>query len=202
MRAFRRAARLGIPAVPLLIASGCAHRAAESTNVDPPPEVVIDERLGVDDVFEVRVFEEPTLTGLFRVTADGAIDYPLIGRITVIAQSSGDVQKVISDKLGEYVKSPQVTVTVKEWNSRKVSVLGQVQKPGPVPYFSRMTIVDAIASAGGFTGIAAKNSVTLRREAKGIVVSRTYPVAEITAGRYPNVGLAPNDVLVVEERMF
>ena len=56
---------------------------------------------------------------------------------------------------------------VKEWNNNRVIVMGQVQKPGSVAYFQNMTIIDAIASAGGFTGIAAKNSVTLRREENG-----------------------------------
>jgi polysaccharide export outer membrane protein len=65
-----------------------------------------------------------------------------------------------------------------------------------------MTIVDAIASAGGFTGIAAKNSVNLRREVSGKVEIRTFPVADITEGRSPNVVVLPGDVLVVEERLF
>jgi polysaccharide export outer membrane protein len=65
-----------------------------------------------------------------------------------------------------------------------------------------MTVVDAIAAAGGFTGIAAKNSVTLRREAKGSVESRNCPVAEISEGRAPNIVLRPGDILVVVERLF
>ena len=70
---------------------------------------------------------------------------------------SGDVQELIANKLADgYLKKPQVSVMVKEWNSRKFSVIGQVQKPGSVPYFTNMTIVDAIASAGGFTGIASQ----------------------------------------------
>ena len=91
---------------------------------------------------------------------------------------------------------------VREWNSRKVSVLGQVNKPGSVAYFPRMTIVDAIAAAGGFTGIAAKNKVTLRREAAGRVDSQSYPVADISEGRAGNVYIQPGDVLVVDERLF
>jgi protein involved in polysaccharide export with SLBB domain len=161
-----------------------------------------EETLGIDDVFEVRVYGEPELTGLFQVTAQGSVDYPLVGRVTIVGKSSGEVQQLISQKLTEYVRRPQVSVMVKEWNSRKISVLGQVQKPGPVRYFSRMTIVDAIASAGGFTGIAAKNSVTLRREGQGRVQSRTYPVDDIAAGKAPNVVLLPGDLLVVEERLF
>ena len=69
-------------------------------------------------------------------------------------------------------------------------------------YFPNMTIVDAIAAAGGFTGIASKNSVTLRREAQGSVQSNNYPVADISQGRAPNIVLRPGDILVVEARLF
>jgi polysaccharide export outer membrane protein len=167
--------------------------------VDLTPE----ERLGIDDVFEVRVFGEPDLTDSYRVAADGTIDYPFVGRVSVIGMRSGDVQELIAAKLKNgYLKNPQVSLMVKEWNSRKVSVIGQVQKPGSVAYFPNMTIVDAIAAAGGFTGIASKNSVTLRREGKGGVESKTCPVADISQGRAPNVALRPGDILVVEERLF
>ena len=166
-------------------------------------EMMPEERLGIDDVFEVRVFAEPDLSGAYRISADGAIDYPLIGRLSVIGMRSGDVQELITAKLKDgYVKNPQVSLMVKEWNSRKVSVMGQVQKPGPVAYFPNMTIVDAIVAAGGFTGIASKNAVTLRRESKGTVESRNCPVADISEGRAPNVLLRPGDILVVEERLF
>jgi protein involved in polysaccharide export with SLBB domain len=65
-----------------------------------------------------------------------------------------------------------------------------------------MTIVDAIASAGGFSGIASKNNVNLRRETEGKVVTRSLPVADIAEGRSPNVVLMPGDVVVVDERIF
>lgn len=184
-------------------AFGCGARQPRNTVVVQPAAMAPEEALGVDDVFEVRVAGDPDLTGLFRVAADGTIDYPYVGRIMVVGKRSGEVQHAITEKLREgYLKSPQVSVMVKEWNSRKISVLGQVQKPGSVAYFPRMTIVDAIAAAGGFTGIAAKNSVTLRRELPGTVETKTYPVADISEGRSPNVVLQPGDVLVVEERLF
>ena len=176
----------------------------------PPPsgsihavELTPEERLGIDDVFEVRVLGEADLSGAYRIAADGTIDYPFIGRVAVVGMHSGEVQELIATKLADgYLKKPQVSLMVKEWNSRKVSVIGQVQKPGSVIYFTNMTIVDAIAAAGGFTGIASKNSVTLRREEKGSVQSQNYPVADISQGRAPNVVLRPGDILVVEERLF
>jgi polysaccharide export outer membrane protein len=162
-----------------------------------------EERLGIDDVFEVRVFAEPDLSNFYRIAADGTIDYPFAGRISVVGLRSGDVQELIASKLRDgYLKHPQVSVMVKEWNSRKVSVIGQVQRPGAVVYFPNMTVVDAIAGAGGFTAIAAKNSVTLRRESKGTVESRNCSVADISEGKAPNVVLRPGDILVVDERLF
>ena len=65
-----------------------------------------------------------------------------------------------------------------------------------------MTIVDAIAAAGGFADTAAKNSVRLRRELRGKVQTQSYPVADISEGRSPNVSMLPGDVIVVEERLF
>ena len=97
-------------------------------------------------------------------------------------------RRLLVDKLKDRIlKDPQVVVTIKDRNSQKISVFGQVAKPGQVGYYPNMTIVDAIASAGGFTGIAAKNSVNLRREVGGKIETHVYPVADITEGRSQNV---------------
>jgi len=198
VRRLRRAALLGLLAI-----AACAGRTPPPTGSIRAVELIPEERLGIDDVFEVRVFSEPDLSGTYRVAADGTIDYPFVGRISVLGMRSGDVQELIASKLKDgYLKNPQVSLMVKEWNSRKVSVIGQVQKPGAVAYFPNMTVVDAIAAAGGFTGIASKNAVNLRRENKGGVESRNLPVADISEGRAPNVLLRPGDILVVEERLF
>ena len=194
----------GLLALSLLAAGpACAGRRMQSSAPIQAVDLTPEERLGIDDVFEVRVFGEQDLSGAYRIAADGTIDFPFVGRVSVVGMRSGDVQELITTKLADgYLKKPQVSLMVKEWNSRKVSVMGQVQKPGSVAYFPNMTIVDAIAAAGGFTGIASKNSVTLRREAKGSVQSKNYPVADISEGRAPNVVLRPGDILVVDERLF
>jgi polysaccharide export outer membrane protein len=182
--------------------AGCVHGSPHATDV---PLVVEspEDRLGVDDVFDVRVYGEQEMSGLYRVASDGTVDFPLAGRIVVAGRRIGEVQQEIVKRLKNgYLLNPQVTVMIKDWNSRKLSVLGQVQKPGSVNYFPNMTIVDAIALAGGFTTTAAKNSVNLRREVSGKVETRTLPVSDITEGRSPNVVMLPGDVLVVEERLF
>ena len=162
-----------------------------------------EDRVGIDDTFDVRVYGESDLTGTFRVATDGTIDYPLAGRVMVAGLRTGEIQQLLVSRLKDrYLKDPQVVVTIKDRNSQKISVLGQVARPGQVAYYPNMTIVDAIASAGGFTGIAAKNSVNLRREASGKIETHVYPVADIAEGRSQNVMVLPGDVLVVDERIF
>src|ERR1017187_3623671 len=175
----------GLLALALLSANfACASRPMPPTGSIQAVELTPEERMGIDDVFEVRALGEPDLSGAYRIAADGTIDYPFIGRVLVIGMRSGEVQELIAAKLADgYLKKPQVSLMVKEWNRRKVSVIGQVQKPGSVAYFTNMTIVDAIAAAGGFTGIASKNSVNLRREAKGSVPRKNYPLADFKEGR-------------------
>jgi polysaccharide export outer membrane protein len=185
-----------------VLGAGCY--ATRARNPTPVAEVLTPEdRIGVDDTFDVRVYGETELTGLYRVATDGSIDFPLAGRLQVAGLRPGEVQQLLVKKLKEgYLKDPQVTVTIKDRNSQKISVLGQVARPGQVAYYPNMTIVDAIASAGGFTGFAAKNSVSLRREVSGKIEMKVFPVADISEGRYPNVMVLPGDVLVIDERVF
>jgi protein involved in polysaccharide export with SLBB domain len=164
---------------------------------------VPQDRVGIDDTFDVRVYGEADLSGMFRVATDGTVDYPLAGRLQVAGLRTGEIQELLVNKLKDkYLKEPQVVVTIKDRNSQKISVLGQVVRPGQVSYYPNMTIVDAIANAGGFTGIAAKNSVNLRRQVAGKVETHNFPVADISEGRSPNVMVLPGDVLVVDERVF
>ena len=188
----------------LLVLQACARPAPPTSfPAAPAEEMVPDDQVGVDDTFDVRVYGDADLSGTYRVATDGTIDFPLAGRIPVAGLRTGEIQMRLIERLkAGYMKNPQVTVLMKEWNSRKISVLGQVQRPGSVAYHPRMTIVDAIAQAGGFTGIAAKNAVSLRREVAGKVQSHIYRVADITEGRSNNVLVVPGDVLVVEERLF
>ncbi|MEP6651709.1 MAG: polysaccharide biosynthesis/export family protein [Myxococcales bacterium] len=201
--------RSGVPLLALLalfalFGAGCSHARPLTPMTSQDDDLVTTDRIGVDDVFEVRVFGEPDLTGAYRVANDGTIDFPLAGRIQVSGISTTELQRLLVERLrAGYLKNPQVSVMMKEWNSRKISVLGQVKNPGAVSYRPNMTIVDAIVLAGGFTATADKNSVNLRREqGGGKVQTRVYPVANITEGQAPNVLVLPGDVLVVGERLF
>ena len=159
--------------------------------------------LGAGDVFEVRVFQEPDLSGAFRVAPDGAIDFPLCGRKHVAGLTAGGVADELTGCLKpRYLKSPQVSVFIKEFNSKKVFVLGEVNKPGTFPYEDGMSVVQAVTLAGGFTRVAAKNSSTVTRVIEGAEKRIRVPVEDIGAGRAPNFMLLPGDIVFVPESIF
>jgi protein involved in polysaccharide export with SLBB domain len=194
------------PARVLLLSAlclSCTHAGESRSNFPQTVDVLPDETLGVDDVVDVKVIGESDMSGAFRVGVDGTTDLPYIGRLEVAGMRPSEMQQLIVKRLKEgFLVAPQVTLMVKEWNSRKISVLGQVNKPGPISYYPKMTIMDAIAAAGGFTPVAAQNSVKLRRDSNGKSESATFRVGDISEGRQPNIVLLPHDVLFVEERIF
>lgn len=156
--------------------------------------------LGPGDVFEVRVYGESSLTGMHRVSSEGSIQFPLVGEIRVAGLSPTEVAtRLQSELMNGYLKNPFVTVLVKEYQSKKIYVLGQVVKPGTFPYEGQMNIVQAITLAGGFTPLAKKNSVIVTRVDAGQERSIRVPVERISEGLAPNFQLQPGDIVFVPE---
>ena len=120
-------------------------------------------KLGPDDVIEVFVYKEPELSPTVVVRPDGKVSLPLIGELSVVGKSAVELQKEIAQKLAHYIAEPTVNVIVKEVNSAKVSVLGEVKTPGMYKIKDRATVLDALALAGGFTEYAKRDKVMLIR---------------------------------------
>src|SRR4029078_8257070 len=100
--------------------------------------------------------------------------------------------------LGEnYLKHPQVTVLLREYNSKKIFVFGEVQKPGTFPYEEDMSIIQAITMAGGFPKIATKNNIAVARQVEGKETKISVPVADIGTGRESNFRPQPGDIVFV-----
>jgi polysaccharide export outer membrane protein len=184
--------------------AGC-HPGAPAT-LAPPPDCRInlnDTSLGPGDVFDVRVYDEAQLSGTYQVSADGSINFPLIGSVQVAGLTPIATGKLLESKLSQgYLRNPQVSILVKEYNSKKVSVLGQVTKPGTFTYTDSMTVIEAVVLAGGFTPIAAKNDTVVTRIEKGNKVRLNVPVEAISEGRERNLCLRPGDIVFVPERIF
>jgi polysaccharide export outer membrane protein len=183
---------------------------------DPPPseyptqEVYAeDTTLGPRDVFEVRVFRHEEMSGDYSVSEDGTINFPEIGVVAVAGRTPAEVEKDIQGRLADgYLVNPSVSVLVKEYKSKTVSVLGQVRKPTTISYAAGMSIVDAISQAGGFTPMARKNAVKVTRPdkkasgEKGASTSFTVPVESIASGRAKQFFLRPGDTIFVPERWY
>ena len=119
-------------------------------------------RLGPDDVIEVSVREDKELDRTVPVRPDGKISLPLIGEMTASGKTATDLQKEIALRLKQFVADPTVTVVVKEVNSPKVSVIGEVKNPNMYKIKDRATLLDAIALAGGLTEYSKKKVVVFR----------------------------------------
>jgi polysaccharide export outer membrane protein len=120
-------------------------------------------RLGPDDVIEVSVYQDKTLDRTVPVRPDGKISLPLIGEMPASGKTATELQKEIALRLKQFVADPTVTVVVKEVNSPKISVLGEVKSPGMYKIKDRATLLDAIALAGGLTEYAKRNKIVVIR---------------------------------------
>ncbi len=188
--------------VAALAAVGCTRRSAVRVEAAPTLQVGAST-LGPGDVVEVRVYREPELSGIYQVGSEGDVVFPLCQRVVV----SGLTPNGASDRFREclsagFMRDPQVSVVVKEYNSKKVFVFGEVQKPGTFTYQDGMSIVQAVTIAGGFTRTASQNATSVTRRVKGQEVRVKVHVQDIALGKAPNFTLEPGDIVFVPESLF
>jgi polysaccharide export outer membrane protein len=127
----------------------------------PPPERK-DYVVGPQDVLKVTVFDEPQLSGTFRVDLDGAFTYPFLGRIKAVGQSLRSIEAELAKMLADgYVRRPQVAIEVEQYRSRSVFVVGEVRSPGKYPLSVEMTLIEALAQAGSTTSSAGSEVLIL-----------------------------------------
>jgi polysaccharide export outer membrane protein len=118
------------------------------------------------DVVQVKVYQEDDLTALSRIGRDGTITMPLLGSIQVVSNSLEQATTVVHDLLAKkYLVNPQVNLNVVEFAKRRFTVLGQVQHPGTydMPPDDLVSLLQAIATAGGYTRIANSRKITVQR---------------------------------------
>lgn len=156
--------------------------------------------VGPGDVISVRVFQEPDLTGDYRVEADGSLVFPFLDSVPVKDRTPGEIAEEIQTRLSHgWIQAPVVSVFVKEFNSRKVFIFGEVKQPGTLPFTDGMTIIQAITIAGGFTPDALRNRTSVARTIEGSESRVTVPVDRIADGEIPNFPLRPGDIVFVPE---
>jgi polysaccharide export outer membrane protein len=124
-----------------------------------------DYRLGAGDLVKIAVFDHDELGIDARISQSGNITFPLIGQVQVAGLSTREAELFLARRLidGGFVKQPQVSVLVSEYQSQKVSVMGQVAKPGQYPLDASKRVLDALALGGGVLNDTAAEDVTLVR---------------------------------------
>lgn len=219
--------RFGVVAAMVLLAAGCktypkapreeaADTGAPRAGIDESAALaaamrqatsaVVDYKISPADLVSVSVYGNSPMDRKARVNADGLIFLPLVGAIKIGGKTLGAAQALIEEKLAAYVIRPQVSLFIDEYGNKTVFVMGEVQKPGsyPIPTESRMTVLEAISTAGGFTPVAAQDRARLLRYVNGENRSFTIDVRSITreGQKDRDLVLEPNDVVYVPQSLF
>jgi polysaccharide export outer membrane protein len=184
------------------LALGCGPKVDNSRVSLPTP--VESSTIGPDDIFRMQIVGEKDLPDEYQVSSDGSVDLPYIHRVQAAGLEPQDLAKVIRERLiaEQILKDPSVIVAIKEYRSKKITVLGQVQKPGSFSFSSGMTLLQAVSLSGGFTSIAKTDRVNLTRRTKTGSKTVILNFDSITDGRSPDIPLQAGDAIFVGERVF
>lgn len=201
--------------VAIIIAAVQLAACATGGSTLPPPKVdatnpVVEAYLiGVDDQLQVTVWHNPDLSVSVPVRPDGKITVPLVGDIPAGGRTTDQVGAEIQQKLGQYIRDPQVAVILTALRSHeylsRVRVTGAVRSPISIPYRQGMTVLDAVLAAGGTTEFAAPDRTELYRHASdgssqayAVRLEKILQQGDI-ANNYP---VQPGDVITVPQRAF
>jgi polysaccharide biosynthesis/export protein len=156
-------------------------------------------RVGPQDILEITVFNVPQLSRISQVADDGTINYPLIGTVQASGKTTREIEADMTKRLGaRYLQSPQVSVVVKEYNSQRVTVEGEVKKPGVFPIKGGTTLVQAIALAEGVSNETASSTVLVfRNTTTGRSVAK-FELNDIREGKSDDPWVQQGDTIVVE----
>lgn len=188
-------------AVALWALGGCASRPVSPTPADPDPLAMEDYVIGAADVLTVSVWRNPDLGLTVPVRPDGKISVPLVDDVQAAGLTTIELKEVLTHKLSEYIANPDVTVVVNQINSRRIYLLGEIARTGPIPLNTEMRILDAISIAGGFTVFADKNNVKVLRRTQNGLVEYRFDYDAFIDGSEPedNLVLVPGDTIVVPD---
>jgi polysaccharide export outer membrane protein len=159
-----------------------------------------DYIIGPSDVLAINVWKDSELTRTVTVRPDGKISLPLIGELAVSGLTAASVQRLIAQRLTEYISTPQVAVIVQEVKSQTYIVVGRIAKPGAYQLGKPTTVLESIAIAGGFLDFAKVSKVSIiRRRAGGPSETLHFDYKKVIKGQNPeqNVELKSGDIIIV-----
>jgi polysaccharide export outer membrane protein len=164
--------------------------------VTTPPDYVI----GADDQLAIRFWGDEKLSVDVSVRPDGKISVPLLNDVQAAGLTPEELNKVLETAASRYIADPDATVIVREIRSRKVYVLGQVSKPGPIQLNTDMTVLQALAEAGGLLEYAHKDDLVIVRKAGGKEQRFKFNYGDVFDGKklQQNILLQPGDTILIK----
>ena len=157
-------------------------------------------RIGPGDLLELRVFQVEELSQTVRVSEDGSITLPLLGRVMVEGLTQeGVVQKLAGLLQAKYVKNPQVTIFIKEYKNQQVAVIGAVEKAGNYELVGRKNLLQIISMAGGFSETFGNEAFILREGSDGQTSTISIDLKDllVNGNQTLNIPIEPNDIINV-----
>jgi polysaccharide export outer membrane protein len=175
--------------------------ASSDASATPAPAAAADPNyvIGADDVLDISVWKEPDVSRVVPVRPDGKISLPLVNDVQAVGVTPSELAATITADLKKYVNDPQVTVIVTQINSRRVYLVGEVARPGAFPLLPDMTVLQALASAGGFTTYANTKKIHILRMVNGHQIVFPFEYHDVLDGKKisENITLLPGDEIVV-----
>jgi protein involved in polysaccharide export with SLBB domain len=165
-----------------------------------------DYKLSANDLVDFRVFQEPELDSVVRISGEGQANFPLIGVASIGGKTTGEAIELLKSRYRNgYLINPQISLTVRSYAKKLFTVLGQVQRPGSYDIIgtSQITLLQAIGMAGGYTKIADSSNVTIKRIQEGREQVLKFNAKRMLRGDDPTALLVrPGDVISVGESLF
>jgi len=167
--------------------------AGGDTNRSAAPEAY---RIGPEDVLQISVWKNEAMSRTVTVRPDGKISLALLNDLQAAGLTALELREIVTKKLADYIPSPEVSVIVSEVRSFKVSVIGEVTRPGRFELKSWTTVLDALALAGGFTQFATRSKIVILHP-EGTTMKRIPFNYNKVAGEQENFYLRNGDIVLV-----
>ena len=155
--------------------------------------------IGPTDILEIQVWKEPDFSRQVLVRPDGKLTLPLVGDIHVSGMTTMALKELLTEKLKDYIDSPEVTVILVESHSKNFYIIGKISRPGTYPLMKDMTVLQAISVAGGLGEWADADSIRIIRKSGAQEKILHFDYKEVISGKNlkQNILLQPNDTIVV-----
>jgi polysaccharide export outer membrane protein len=186
-----------VAAPPARVAS--AAPAARAGGTDSKGVLTPEYLMGPGDKLRIEVYKDPQMSQSVQIRPDGKVTLPLVGDLEASGRTPVELRETVTRALKEYMTNPVVTVIVVEATAATAYVVGGVAHPGAVPVQGNLTVLQALAIAGGLTDFADRKNIRILRKGVGGIQSIPFNYKDAIKGAVPSVDLRPGDTVVVPD---